>query len=60
MDHTTRAVLAQRQVGGAPKKVPAFTRLLADLDLAGVVVTADALQTHAEAAAFLAIQEQAH
>jgi hypothetical protein len=29
MDHTTRAVLAQRQVGGAPEKVPAFARPLA-------------------------------
>jgi DDE_Tnp_1-associated len=45
MDHTTRAVLAQRQVDGAPGEVPAFQPLLGDLDLAGVVVTADALQT---------------
>jgi hypothetical protein len=45
MDHHTRAVLAQRQVGGAPEEVPAFAPLLADLDLAGTVVTADALQT---------------
>jgi hypothetical protein len=46
MDHATRAVLAQRQVGGAPEEVPAFVPLLADLDLTGVVVTAGALQTH--------------
>jgi hypothetical protein len=58
MDHTTRAVLAQRQVGGAPEKVPAFARPLADRDLAGVVVTADSLQTHTEAAEFLVTQEQ--
>jgi hypothetical protein len=45
MDHTTRAVLAQQQVGGAPEEVPAFTPLLEGLELAGVVVTADALQT---------------
>jgi predicted transposase YbfD/YdcC len=45
MDHTTRAVLAQRQVDGAPGEVPAFQPLLGDLDLAGVVVTADALHT---------------
>jgi hypothetical protein len=51
MDHTTRAVLAQRQVGGAPEEVPAFAPLLAPLDLAGVVVTADALQTHPRASA---------
>src|SRR5829696_3742680 len=37
MDHATRAVLTQRQVGGAPEEVPAFAPLLADLDLAGVV-----------------------
>jgi Transposase DDE domain len=43
MDHATRAVLAQRQVDGAPGEVPAFAPLLAGLELAGVVVTADAL-----------------
>jgi hypothetical protein len=41
MDHTSRAVLAQRQLGGAPEEVCAFAPLLAPLDLAGVVVTAD-------------------
>jgi predicted transposase YbfD/YdcC len=60
MDHTTRAVLAQRQVGGAPEEVPAFVPLLADLDLAGVVVTADALQAHRDAAEFLVTSKQAH
>jgi predicted transposase YbfD/YdcC len=38
---------------GAPEEVPAFAPLLADLDLAGTVVTADALQTHPAAAEFL-------
>jgi hypothetical protein len=60
MDHTTRAVLAQRQVDGTPGEVPAFQPLLSDLDLAGVVVTADALQTHREAAEFLVTRKQAH
>jgi predicted transposase YbfD/YdcC len=60
MDHTTRAVLTQRQVGGAPEEVPAFAPLLADLDLAGTVVTADALQTHPEAAEFLVGDKHAH
>jgi predicted transposase YbfD/YdcC len=60
MDHTSRAVLAQRQVGGAPEEVPAFAPLLAPLDLAGVVVTADALQTHPEAAEFLVDGQRAH
>jgi predicted transposase YbfD/YdcC len=40
--------------------VPAFARLLAPLDLADVVVTADALQTHPEAAEFLVTSKQAH
>jgi len=39
MEHATRAVLAQRQVGGAPEEVTAFAPLLAPLDLAEVVVT---------------------
>jgi predicted transposase YbfD/YdcC len=60
MDHATRAVLAQRQVGGAPEEVPAFAPLLADLDLAGTVVTADALQTHPQAAEFLVGEQRAH
>jgi hypothetical protein len=34
MDHATRQLLAQRQVGGAPEEVPAFAPLLAPLDLA--------------------------
>jgi hypothetical protein len=60
MDHQRRAVLAQRQVGGAPEEVPAFAPLLARLDLAGVVVTADGLQTHPAAAEFLVTCKQAH
>ena len=38
---------------------PAFAPLLADLDLDGVVVTADALQSHPEAAEFLVRDKQA-
>jgi predicted transposase YbfD/YdcC len=60
MDHTSRAVLAQHQVGGAPEEVPEFALLLAPLDLADVVVTADALQTHPGAAEFLVTSKQAH
>jgi hypothetical protein len=59
MDHATRAVLAQQQVGGAPEEVPAFQPLLANLDLAGTVVTADALHTHPTAAEFLVATKQA-
>lgn len=60
MEHATRAVLAQRQVGGAPEEVTASAPLLAGLDLAEVVVTTDALQTHAEAAEFLVANKQAN
>ena len=60
MDHTTRAVVAQRHVDGAPGEVPGFRPLLTDLNLAGVVVTADALQTHADAAELLVTGKQAH
>jgi predicted transposase YbfD/YdcC len=60
MNHASRAVLAQRQVGGAPEEVCAFQPLLAPLDLAGVVVTADALQTHPDAAEFLVATKGAH
>jgi predicted transposase YbfD/YdcC len=60
MDHATRAVLAQRQVDGAPGEVPAFQPLLDGLDLAGVVITTDALHTQADAAEFLVTGKQAH
>jgi predicted transposase YbfD/YdcC len=60
MDHTTGAVLAQRQVHGAPEEVTGFQPLLADLDLAGVVVTADALHTKRDAAEFLVTGKYAH
>jgi predicted transposase YbfD/YdcC len=60
MDHATRAVLAQRQVNGAPGEVPGFAPLLANLNLTGAVVTADALHTHAGAAEFLVTSKQAH
>jgi predicted transposase YbfD/YdcC len=53
-------VLAQREVDGAPGEVPGLKPLLERLDLAGTVVTADALQTHAEAADFLVTVKQAH
>ena len=35
MDHTTRVVLAQRTVDGAPGEIGGFQPLLADLDLTG-------------------------
>ena len=59
MEHATRRVLGQRAVNGAPGEVPGFQPLLADLDLAGAVVTADALHAHAEAAQFLVTTKRA-
>jgi predicted transposase YbfD/YdcC len=48
-------------VSTAPRgEVPAFQPLLASLDLAGVVITADALHTHADAAEYLVTGKQAH
>jgi hypothetical protein len=43
MDHTTRAVLAQTEVDGKTNEIIRFRPLLEGLDLAGRVVTADAL-----------------
>jgi len=60
MDHATGAVLAQRQVDGAPEEVTAFRPLLARLELTSVVVTADALHTKREAAEFLVTGKHAH
>jgi predicted transposase YbfD/YdcC len=60
MEHTSRKVLAQREVDGPPSEVPGFQPLLGDLDPTGAVVTADALQTHAQAAEFLVTVKQAH
>jgi predicted transposase YbfD/YdcC len=45
MEHATRAVLAQRDVDAKTNEIPGFQPLLGGLDLAGVVVTADALHT---------------
>jgi hypothetical protein len=53
------AVLAQREVDGALGEVPGFAPLLAPLDLAGAVVTADALHTHREHADWLVALKQA-
>jgi predicted transposase YbfD/YdcC len=59
-DHTNHVVLAQQQVGGAPGEVPGLVPLLAGLDLVDVVVTADALHTHADAAEYLVSVHKAH
>jgi predicted transposase YbfD/YdcC len=60
MEHASRAVLAQREVDGAGGEVPGFQPLLERLDLAGAVVTANALQTSRDAAQFLVEAKHAH
>jgi DDE_Tnp_1-associated len=59
MDHATRAVLAQQQVGGArPRRCPPLPRCWSPSTWPGVVVTADALQTHPDAATLLVTQSR--
>jgi predicted transposase YbfD/YdcC len=47
------AVLAQREIGAKTNEITAFAPLLADLDLDGAVVVADAMHTQREHARFL-------
>jgi predicted transposase YbfD/YdcC len=53
MDHTDGVVLAQRNVDDHTNEISQSRPLLADLDLAGVVVTADAMHTQRDHASFL-------
>jgi predicted transposase YbfD/YdcC len=59
MDHTSRAVLAQTQVDTKTNEITGFQPLLDSLDLAGRVVTADALHTQREHADWLVTQQHA-
>ena len=59
MDHTSRAVLAQTDVGSKTNEITAFRPLLEGLDLAGRVVTADALHTQHTHADWLVTQKHA-
>lgn len=54
------AVLAQRQIAVKSNEIPAFQPLLAPLDLAGWVITADALHTQRTHASFLREIKGAH
>jgi predicted transposase YbfD/YdcC len=60
LNHVTRAVLAQRDVDAKTNEITGFRPLLAGLDLAGVVVTADALHTQRDHADFLVAGKHAH
>jgi predicted transposase YbfD/YdcC len=53
MDHADGAVLAQHHVDDSTNEISQFQPLLADLDLGGVVVTADAMHTQRDHASFL-------
>ena len=59
-DQHAGAVLAQVQVNGKTNEITCFAPLLKGLDLAGQVVTADALHTQHEHAKFLVSQKKAH
>jgi predicted transposase YbfD/YdcC len=59
MDHATRAVLAQADVDGKTNEITQFRPLLEGLDLAGRVVTADALHTQHEHADWLVTHKHA-
>jgi predicted transposase YbfD/YdcC len=53
LDHHDGAVLAQREVGAATNEIAAFAPLLAGVDLAGALITADAVHTQRDHAHFL-------
>jgi len=58
--HGEGIVLAQRQVDDKSNEITAVQPLLGDLNLAGVVVTADALHTQRAFADWLVTDKQAH
>ena len=59
MDHTSRAVLAQTDVDTTSNEITQFRPLLEGLDLAGRVVTADAMHTQREHADWLVNRKHA-
>lgn len=59
-DQQASAVLAQAAVDGKSNEITAFAPLLEPLDLAGCVITADALHTQREHAKFLVKEKKAH
>jgi predicted transposase YbfD/YdcC len=59
MDHPTRAVLAQTDIAHTAGEIARFQPLLKRLDLTSTVVTADALHTQREHAAWLVTAKHA-
>ena len=60
IDQQAGAVLAQAAVDGNTNEITQFAPLLEDLDIAGAVITADALHTQREHAKFLVTKKKAH
>jgi predicted transposase YbfD/YdcC len=60
LDHQAGAVLGQVDVDGKTNEISRFRPLLADLDLTGCVITADAMHTQRDHAGFLVQEKNAH
>jgi predicted transposase YbfD/YdcC len=60
IDHARGVVLAQREVEGKTNEITQFQPLLDTIDLAGAVVTADALHAQRGHADYLVLQRGAH
>ena len=60
LDHQACAVLGQIDVDGKTNEISRFRPLLANLDLTGCVITADALHTQRDHAEFLVHEKKAH
>lgn len=60
ISHDAGVVLAQREIAAKTNEIPELAPLLAELDLAGVVVTADALHTQRATAEHLVSDRGAH
>lgn len=60
LDHTHGVVLGQVDVEAKTNEIPMFTTLLDRIDLAGAVVTADAMHAQRDHATYLVDQRDAH
>jgi predicted transposase YbfD/YdcC len=60
LDQCAGAVLAQASVDGKTNEITAFAPLLEPLDLAGCVITADAMHTQRAHADFVVLEKKAH
>jgi hypothetical protein len=60
ISHHSAIVLAQHEIAAKTNEIPELSTLLADLDLTGVVVSADALHTQRETARHLVADRGAH